>query len=72
MQAITAFFAIVFSMFQAASIRRSLSIQPDPHIAEKSEPAPSRAEIAQLRAGSIYAEIRCTDCQKTNVTSNAR
>jgi hypothetical protein len=72
MQTIIAFFAIVFSMFQAASIRRSLAIQPDPHIAQMSEPVPSRAEIAQIRAGSIYAEIRCSDCQKTNVTYHAR
>ena len=68
LHALLAFATFFFSMFHAASIRHTLSMQPS---ITMSEPAPSRAEIAHYQEATVYSGSGCITCQKTNITSSA-
>jgi hypothetical protein len=67
MQILFAFFAALVSASHTTSISHSQPIE-----VSMSRSAPSRAEIAQIRAGSVYAGSGCISCRRTNTTSNAR
>jgi hypothetical protein len=67
MQILFAFFAALLSASHAASVNHSQPIE-----VAISRPAPSRYEIAQIRAGSVYAGHGCISCRRTNTTYNAR
>ena len=67
MQILFAFFAALTSASHTTSINHSQPIE-----VAISRSAPSRAEIAQLRAGTVYAGSGCISCRRTNVTYAAR
>ena len=67
MQILFAFFVALLSASHTTSVNHSQPIE-----VAISRLAPSRYEIAQLRAGSVYAGSGCISCRRTNITYTTR
>jgi hypothetical protein len=68
---IVAFFVLLFSSHSAPA-RQTPFVEHNPPVFETSEYTPSRTDIAQQRAASIYAGSGCNSCRRTTVTSSER
>ena len=71
MHSIVAFFVLLFSS-HAAPVQPTPFVDHNPPVFETAEYTPTRTEIAQRRAASIYAGSGCTNCRRTTVTSSER
>ena len=72
MHGLIAFFALLFSTPHAPVVRCNRFLESPGKAIPLNELAPSRVEIAQLRAGSVYAGRGCLSCRRTKFTSNGR
>ena len=71
MHSIVAFFVLLFSS-HAAPVQPTPFVDRNPPVFETAEYTPTRTEIAQRHAASIYAGSGCTNCRRTTVTSSER
>ena len=71
MHSIVAFFVLLFSSHTAPAPQTPF-VEHNPPVFQTAEYTPTRTEIAQRHAASIYAGSGCTNCRRTTVTSSER